>query len=1509
MPRQQFLKNDEKLSKNNILRISKALKDRATRQIDNNQLEVNQYFDDIERRIEFDKLQLLVNLLGNKMSENRSNALIDALGYNRHDLKMNAMTNYRDLVKDYMPDGANKRELIAFIDSAKNNDSISIKTVSERVKNSLPLEHQSKVFTNDICFVPVSVLLRRFDDFIVILQVELSNDEIESIGDSVNNFKSKYEYKLGDNITKPLYSDETAELIGYLNTNKKIDGIDLNEIDIREYEEALMRANELFGEPTIDLDIIASRKTDLDKAIDHDQQKNSDEVIKEMGLDPKVIKSSYSPVNGPYYEVLDNKRDEFNSLKDNIEIELPLDTKQGIKEILTKIHEYGYDKDGILGEQKNKIYGLKPLYEAGLKYKEAIKSENLEDRIKAIKYAKEVYEADKKIKSLFELIDKYMPISLDNLSYPGNVDSMRTEGMPPEYRMDYIRASHLANLYSLANMIEEKKWDIDDFLDRPMFYLKQYYKDDYLAKVNPSSMNEGLTGDDLIFNIGRNSLTSNLDNMLIGGGRIVEGIVDSIKDRETRNKNAAMSKAFNETIFEPYSIANGFREYVAKNKHLDMILINPNLTFKDLRLATFNPDELKFEEPDNERFDEISYIKERKEPLSAIKNRIELSILKYMKNEIELVTRNKEAGVMYLSSQGFVDLCQKAVAKILVLRRDEKDTQAYEELEAFVNNKQMYVHALVNEINEDGKFKDYMIVKNISSNPPTYDNSIYNPTSFDNGNNYKNTIENYDKYVKDNKIIVNHQAAGFINNQKSINENINKALQTYNNLERKYETEVKKLYGENYKGKIDNARSDKLLDLFRLKTDAYKKFILVKASALDGILEEVKKGSIPISYLEDRKLQVENNIFNEIPPLFRSDKLYTMDEYVKLKHPEDYSTLSEADKETIYNTYKRTILRDEADFFARKYLISNGLTDEKADTIEIQEFEREEVEYGELNENVLEAQLIGVPVDAIISNNIGQKDSKFDEIRFLRQNNKQIAEYKKFMDKNLIELIKSYTNNEEIGALPNINKSLDVFQKSALKYLLTVGYVDKASKEYKDLNEFLVDGKGYINKLIEEENKNIEQRNLKSVELQQQEFEANHQEDGVINELVFEGLEDKITIDANSLGVTDEAINNYSNIMTEFDAYYKEKVKTNFFKLPPEIEAEENNANSILMQEYANLKNSRFQNNNSLLEDNDFDALEDYKLEVRDRIFNYFKQGLISEDYLNERYRRLDNNDFKLPKFFTIDKMRSRDDYILSKYPYEYHNLTKDEKNQIYNRYKDECEANRRQFILRKFMVEKGLSEFVTPTLATFEKIGNQYKPNQVDNPTNLFKKNSNKNGIEEKEQIEIFEKYSPKKKDSVKLSIFDESEEERDRKEQMRFNYTFKKWNLNLLDILKEKMGDEIYKEEQIESRFSFDRETDSSLYWIDTKCNSLKQMLGNDIQNVFKEAADRLSQKDKQILTKKVQEDKAYAEYFPSLFKKEKENELFSDRIIESLNEEKDLDNDIIITNIDENEKIIDK
>lgn len=78
----------------------------------------------------------------------------------------------------------------------------------------------------------------------------------------------------------------------------------------------------------------------------------------------------------------------------------------------------------------------------------------------------------------------------------------------------------------------------------------------------------------------------------------------------------------------------------------------------------------------------------------------------------------------------------------------------------------------------------------------------------------------------------------------------------------------------------------------------------------------------------------------------------------------------------------------------------------------------------------------------------------------------------------------------------------------------------------------------------------------------------------------------------------------------------------------------------------------------------------------------------------------------------------------------------------------------------------------------------------------------------------------------------------------------------------------------------------------------------LDDETANVFKEAVDSLPLRDKQTISKQVQKNIAYADYFPTFIKKNP----FADKVFESL-EDKDLDNDIIITNIDDYDKILDK
>ena len=1539
MPKPDFLKPGEKLNKNNILQLCRPLKARATRQVADLPTEIDKYYDDIERIIEEEKLHYLINLMAPKMKPAYAHNFALSVNIGEEQLRTNALDSYLDLVNEYAPEGEEKQEVIALINEARRDPLILKIDVADRVRQLLPEEHEDKVLTTDVCFIPPTFILRRFDEFLVIMQQNLSNQELEEIGDKVNAFKSKYEYAYTDDITKTLYDDETADLISKLNNEKMVDGKALNDDEIREYEEALMRANALFGEPKIDLDGMVLQKNNLDAAIDNDQTKDYGDRLRNMGYDPDVVRHVSDRNLGPHHVIVEGKEEAFNTLKNGMEITFSNESKAGIKEILTKLHEFGYDHDGIAGEQGTKVYGLKALYDAGLRYKEAISSPDENVRKNAIKYAKEVYDADKNMQTLLKLIDKHMPVTRDNLSYPGNVDSLRTDLMPPEYRLDYIRVSHLANLYSLANMIEEKHWNLDDFLNNPMHFLRDYYKNDYLDKADPVKMNEGLTGDDLIFSIGRYSITKNVDNMLMGGGRIVEGLVDCEKDPELRKRNAAIYKAFSDTIFEPYNTAYGFRENVARNKNLDSIIINPNIKFQDLKIKTFNGETLKFDEPENRRFDEIKYIKDRTESLSELRDRINLSILKYMKNEIELGIAQNKPGVMYINSESYVNLTQKALAKILTARREERDDPAYGELETLLRNKGFYVQGLLEEVNENGKYRDYMIVKNTNSHPIRFGNTVFNPTHFDNGNKYRNTLDEFDRYKTEAKARIKTELANFMTTQKGINADIRNAYQRYTSALNKYNNEIRKVYGANYKGEVDNSRSEKLMDAFTKKNEFLNEFNRIKGRALESIEERVREGRVPLSYYEDRRLQVENNDYKDIPPLFRTDKPYTMDQYIKIKHPNDYEMLSNEEKQIIFNSYKKEIEKMENDFFSRKFLISKGLTPNRNETFVIQKFRNNDVERQEFSERELEADLIGLSAIDIVTKNIADEETNFDEIKYLREKNQEIAEFKKTIDEKLLSYIKEYkealNNKEALRALPKINEVMDVFQKTTLKYLMTVGEADKLNPVYKELRNFITDGNGYANKLIQEENNKIDARNHQRVQQAHDQIMNQQEQNGQIN---MGNLEDKLTYKMADLGSNDNEINKYTNVFKEFETYYKNAIKNNEYEVPYELQMQESIINQSLLREFKAYnrlvsEHDRIELNNAdptkprIITDVDFPtrirntetAIKNYKNIAKERLCNSYRRGLITEEYFKERFKRLDNNNLILPELFSANKLQSMDDYVKTKYPNDYKDLSKEEKTQIYNRYKLEAEENRRQFILNKFLIEKGLTKFNKPTCDVYEAFKAEHERQEnlaregheevlIQRANDLNRVNEQ---IQKRRDLEIHENEDNDKAfeelvhDKLVPDFGDieeiKNEEDEDIIEEYKENLEYKgqfdemesyqnqreyiadiisgkndemidpfaKWIESLRNVIKSKMGEEAYNEEHLDEKYAYDYKKDDFAYWFDTNISSLDTLLGGRIKSIFREATNNLEDMWKAKFEKSILEMPEYEKYFPDCFK----------------------------------------
>ena len=124
-------------------------------------------------------------------------------------------------------------------------------------------------------------------------------------------------------------------------------------------------------------------KGHLDSALAHDYEKNADERLEAMGFDTTAITRKQDAEIGLHTAVAPNKKHAFEHIRNNMEFEFFDDNKAHIKEIILKMQELGFDQGRSTGEQLTKIYGLQKLFDAGVKYKEAITSNNPEEKLKA----------------------------------------------------------------------------------------------------------------------------------------------------------------------------------------------------------------------------------------------------------------------------------------------------------------------------------------------------------------------------------------------------------------------------------------------------------------------------------------------------------------------------------------------------------------------------------------------------------------------------------------------------------------------------------------------------------------------------------------------------------------------------------------------------------------------------------------------------------------------------------------------------------------------------------------------------------------------------------------------------------------------------------------------------------------------------------------------------------------------------------------------------------------------
>lgn len=198
-------------------------------------------------------------------------------------------------------------------------------------------------------------------------------------------------------------------------------------------------------------------------------------------------------------------------------------TKSKIIDTVNKIKETGFvNKDSQI-EQSYKIYIHEELLKAKSELINAVNSKDIEK----IRQAKEKYATEhRKMVGLFQNVRE----NFGNIKVaPGNVSTLRNQGVPPEFSMDVINDSKLNGLYQVTCACEIMGITIEDFIENPGAHMMDFVQ----RKLSEDTLDQYNAGDNFLasyaslYNRGK-ELSMNPDPF---GKKITNSSLDLFVDR------------------------------------------------------------------------------------------------------------------------------------------------------------------------------------------------------------------------------------------------------------------------------------------------------------------------------------------------------------------------------------------------------------------------------------------------------------------------------------------------------------------------------------------------------------------------------------------------------------------------------------------------------------------------------------------------------------------------------------------------------------------------------------------------------------------------------------------------------------------------------------------------------------------------------------------------------------------------------------------------------------------
>ena len=581
--------------------------------------------------------------------------------------------------------------------------------------------------------------------------------------------------------------------------------------------------------------------------------------------------------------------DQYNAMR-NMKIQLRDETKQSVKAIFEKFDEFGYDQHEFAPEEGTKIYGFHGIAYAYNDLIDKLGSNDPVEKMKVGDASERLIGEYNKSKELMQMISD---AGLDKGYYSSNLDIVRTQGLPIEFRKNVAGASALNGLYLIYHSLKQQNISYDDFLADPRSVLDRQTKT-AIDNLDPNKAVRGKSAGEALFELSLPTDTKpeRLLNSLLT--RTSENITKIETDPNMAKHNAAVDQAFVMTNnFELGTMSHRDFVFSGGEPYFDRLLMlkEPLEDVSVLEVPTYNYDTMQLM-PSRE-FDDMEYLMSTNEDPKTYAQRV----IREGGRAIALAQSNNESRLTAIQA---THAMQKAALKYLVAHPElDKNSREYRALNGLVNNPKQILRENYEYVNNHGgyEYKGQHIQINVNRLISDLDDE-------------KLVERSYEDFLKSREV------RNFGSATRTADEQANRNFKDL-------KTAVDRAQTAFDRATNDVQRSQALQQL----NEANAALNAAVAQRKTQLMQDFKAGRITEEYLNRRNAQLDGRRFNEsVPTMFEADKLMSKNEYINSKFADSRNELSNEEKTILYNRYIERCKDKKNAFLGNLYLKDQGIT-------------------------------------------------------------------------------------------------------------------------------------------------------------------------------------------------------------------------------------------------------------------------------------------------------------------------------------------------------------------------------------------------------------------------------------------------------------------------------------------------------------------------------------------------------------------------------------------------------